>query len=67
MRSVNNEGKLLAISVTPGNVNDRKGLLTTISVSCGNICDGKYCIAKEFSQKMRHKSVEIITQVHKNI
>lgn len=67
MCSINHEGELLAIRVTPGNVDDRKGLLAIVSALCGKIFDDKGCIGKEFSQKMRDTGIEIITRVRKNM
>jgi len=67
MCSINHEGELLAIRVTPGNVDDGNGLLAIVSALCGKIFDDKGCIGKEFSQKMRDKGIEIITRVRKNM
>ena len=39
----------MAIRVTPGNVDDCKGLLVIVPVLCGKIYDYKDCIGKEFA------------------
>jgi hypothetical protein len=67
MRSLNHEGELLAIRVTPVNVDDRKGLLAIVSALCGKKYDDKGCIGKEFAPKMRDKGIEIMTRVRKNM
>ncbi len=64
---INHRGELLAIKVTPGNVDDRKGLLAIASNLFGKLYADKGYIGKEFAQKMKDKGVDIVTRVRKNM
>ncbi|MDB5778912.1 MAG: transposase, family [Polaromonas sp.] len=64
---INHQGELLAIKVTPGNVDDRKGLLAIASNLFGKLYADKGYIGKEFAQKMKDKGVDIVTRVRKNM
>jgi len=64
---INHQGELLAIKVTPGNVDDRKGLLAIASGLFGTVYADKGYIGKEFAQKMKDKGVDIVTRVRKNM
>jgi transposase len=64
---INHHGELLAIKVTPGNVDDRKGLLAIASDVFGKLYADKGYIGKEFAQKMKDKGIELVTRVRKNM
>ena len=52
---INHQGELLTIRITPGNVDDRKGLLAIASGLFGTLYAGKGYIGKEFVRKMKDK------------
>jgi hypothetical protein len=62
---INHRGELLAIKLTPANVDDRKGLLAIASNLFGKLYADKGYIGKEFAQKMKDKGVDIVTRVRK--
>ncbi len=64
---INHQGELLAIKLTPGNVDDRKGLLAIASSLFGKLYADKGYIGKEFAQKMKDFGVDIVTKVRKNM
>lgn len=64
---INHQGEIVAIKLTPGNVDDRKGLLPIVSDLFGKMYADKGYIGKEFAQKMKDKGVEVITRVRKNM
>jgi transposase len=64
---INHHGELLAIKVTSGNVDDRKGLLAIASDVFGKLYADKGYIGKEFAQKMKDKGIELVTRVRKNM
>lgn len=64
---INQRGELLAIKVTPGNVDDRKGLLAIASGLFGTMYADKGYIGKEFVHKMKDKGIDIVTRVRKNM
>lgn len=64
---INHQGELLAIKVTPGNVDDRKGLLNIASSLFGKLYADKGYIGKEFAQKMKDKGMDVVTRVRKNM
>jgi len=64
---INHRGELLAIKVTPGNVDDRKGLLSIASNLFGKLYADKGYIGKEFVQKMKDKGIDLVTRVRKNM
>ena len=64
---INQRGELLAIKVTPGNVDDRKGLLDIASNLFGKLYADKGYLGKDFAQKMKDKGVDVITRVRKNM
>lgn len=64
---INHQGELLAIRVTSGNVDDRKGLLAIASDLFGKLYADKGYIGKEFAQKMKDKGIDIVTRVRKNM
>lgn len=57
----------MAIKLTPGNVNDRTGLLAIASSLFGKLYADKGYIGKEFAQKMKDFGVDIVTKVCKNM
>jgi hypothetical protein len=64
---INHRGELLAIKVTPGNVDDRKGLLAIASNVFGKLYAGKGYIGKEFARKMKDKGIDLVTRVRKSM
>ncbi|ABM39386.1 IS982 family transposase [Polaromonas naphthalenivorans] len=64
---INHQGELLAIKVTPGNIDDRKGLLTIASSLFGKLYADKGYIGKDFASKMKDKGIEVVTRVRKNM
>ena len=64
---INHRGELLAIKVTPGNVDDRKGLLAIASNLFGKLYADKGYIGKEFAQKMKDFGLDVVTRVRKNM
>lgn len=64
---INHRGELLAIKVTAGNVDDRKGLLAIASGLFGTMYADKGYIGKEFVQKMKNKGIDLVTRVRKNM
>ena len=58
---------MLAVKVTPGNVDDGKGLLTIASGLFGTMYADKGYIGKEFVQKMKNKGIDLVTRVRKNM
>jgi transposase len=64
---INHRGELLAIKVTPGNVDDRKGLLSIASSLFGKLYADKGYIGKEFARKMKDKGIDVVTRVRKNM
>ena len=64
---INHLGELLAIKLTPGNVDDRKGLLGIASNLFGTMYADKGYIGKEFVQKMKDKGIDLVTRVRKNM
>ena len=64
---INQHGELLAIKVTPGNMDDRKGLLAITADLFGKLYADKGYIGKEFAQKMKDQGVDIVTRVRKNM
>ena len=66
---VNNQrGELLALKVTPGNVDDSKRLLAIASSLFGKLyADKGYIVGKEFAQKMKGKGIDVVTRVRKNM
>ena len=64
---INHQGELLAIKVTPGNVDDRKGLLPIVLNLFGKMYADKGYLGKEFVQQMKDKGIDIVTRVHKNM
>ena len=67
MRSSTSGGAILAIKVTPGNIDDRKGLLAIPSGLFGTLYANKGYIGKEFAQKMKDKGIDMVTRVRKNM
>ena len=65
--TINHRGELLAVKVTPGNVDDRKGLLAIASGLFGTMYADKGYIGKEFAQKMKDKGIDVVTRVRKNM
>lgn len=63
---INHQGERLAIKVTAGNVDDRKGLLAIASGLFGTPYADKGYIGKEFAQKMKNKGIDLVTRVRKN-
>jgi len=64
---INHRGELLAIKVTPGNVDDRKGLMAIASNLFGKLYADKGYIGKEFARKMKDKGIDLVTRVRKNM
>jgi transposase len=64
---INHQGELLAIKVTPGNVDDRKGLLAIASGLFGKLYADKGYIGKEFAQKMKALGIDMVTKARKNM
>lgn len=56
-----------AIKVTPGNVDERKGLLAIASGLFGTMYADKGYGGKEFVQKMKDKGIDLVTRVRKNM
>jgi len=64
---INQRGELLAVKVTPGNVDDRKGLLALTSGLFGKLYADKGYVGKEFVHKMKDKGIDLVTRVRKNM
>jgi transposase len=64
---INQRGELLAIKVTPGNVDDRKGLLAITAGLFGTMYADKGYVGKEFAHKMKDKGIDLVTRVRKNM
>ena len=64
---INQRGEIVAIKVTAGNVDDRKGLLAIASSLFGTLYADKGYIGKEFAQKMKDKGIDVVTRVRKNM
>ncbi|MDB5741914.1 MAG: transposase, family, partial [Polaromonas sp.] len=64
---INHQGELLGIKVTPGNVDDRKGLLCIASGLFGKLYADKGYIGKEFAQKIKDLGLDLVTRVRKNM
>jgi len=64
---INHRGELLAMKVTPGNVDDRKGLLAIASNLFGKLYADKGYIGKDFARKMKGKGIDVVTRVRKNM
>jgi transposase len=64
---INHQGELLSIKVTPGKVDDRKGLLAIASNLFGKLYGDKGYIGKDFARKMKDKGIEVLTRVRKNM
>ena len=64
---INHSVELLAIKLTPGNVDDRKGLLAIASGLFGKLYADKGYIGKEFARQMKDKGLDVVTRVRKNM
>lgn len=64
---INHQGELLAIKITPGNVDDRKGLLAIASSLFGKLYADKGYIGKNFARTMKDKNIDVVTRVRKNM
>ena len=65
--AINHQGELLAVKVTPGNVDDRKGLLAIASNLLGKLYADKGYIGKDFARKMKDFGLDVVTRVRKNM
>ena len=64
---INHQGELLAIKLTPGNVDERKGLLAIASSLFGKLYADKGYIHKVFVQKMKNKCIDLVIRMRKNM
>ena len=64
---INQRGELLAVKVTPGNVDDRKALLAIASNLFGKLYADKGYVGKEFAQQMKDFGLDLVTRVRKNM
>ena len=65
--AINHRDEQLAVKVTPGNVDDRKGLLAIASGLFGTMYADKGYIDKEFAHKMKDKGIDVVKRVRKNM
>lgn len=65
--AINHLGELLAIHLTPGNVDDRKPLPSLTKHLFGKLYADKGYLSKTLSESLKNKGVELITKVRKNM
>lgn len=64
---INHQGELIAVSLTPGNVDDRKPVSDLCKQVLGKLYGDRGYLSKALTAKLRDKGVELITKVRKNM
>jgi transposase len=64
---INHNGELLAVKLTPGNVDDRKPVPDLCTQLFGKLYGDKGYLSKTLVTKLREKGIELITKVRRNM
>lgn len=64
---INHHGELLAIKLTPGNVDDRKPVADLCEHLFGKLYGDKGYLSKTLTQRLKEKGVDLVTKVRKNM
>lgn len=64
---INHLGELLAIRITPGNVNDRKPLPKMVRTLWGKLFGDKGYLSKSLAETLMEQGVKLITKVRRNM
>lgn len=64
---INECGELLAVTLTPGNVDDRTPVPTLTRRICGKLFGDKGYISAELFQSLWERGLQIITSIRKNM
>ncbi len=64
---IDDEGGLVAFFVTPGNIDDRKGLKKTAEYIKGKLFGDKGYISKALREQLRESGIQLITDARRNM
>lgn len=64
---INDRGELLALQLTPGNVDDRKPVPTLVKRLFGKLFGDKGYLSRPLAEQLRGQGVELITKLKKNM
>jgi hypothetical protein len=64
---INDGGELLAVRLTPGNVDDRKPVPALVKHLFGKLFGDKGYLSKPLREQLRQQGVELITQLKSNM
>jgi Transposase DDE domain len=65
--AINHLGELLAVRLTPGNIDDRKPLPSLVKRLWGQLFADKGYLSKELTEQLFERNIELITKVKKNM
>lgn len=63
----NDQGKILRLSITPANVDDRKGLKGLLAGLLGKIFGDRGYLGKDFFEELWQEGIQMITRIRKNM
>ena len=64
---INDRGELLALQLTPGNVDDRKPVPTLVKRLFGKLFGDKGYLSRSLAEQLRDQGIELITKLKKNM
>ena len=64
---INDKGEIMAVKVTPGNVDDRRPILNLMKNLFGKLFADKGYIAKKLSDELLDKGIKLVTRIKKNM
>lgn len=65
--AIDDEGELVAFFVTPGNVDDRKGLIKMTKFIKGKLFGDKGYLSKSLQEELLEQGIQLITRVRRNM
>ena len=63
----NDKGEIVRLSITPGNVDDRKGLKGLLAGLLGKIFGDRGYLGKDFFEKLWQEGIQMINRIRKNM
>jgi len=64
---INHKGEIMAVRITPGNCDDRAPVQSMVKTLQGKLFGDRGYISQELFQKLWRKSVQLITEIRKNM
>jgi len=64
---VNDQGEILSFCVTPGNVDDRKRVLTLTKSLVGKLFGDRGYISKKLARQLAERNIKLVTTLKKNM